>query len=286
MSERDKIPRWVLWLGVSVATGWLLYTLRGVLAPVFFAFLIAYMLDPLVDRIEASRLLRGKPIARAVGIAVLLVGAFALAAVAILVVVPMVYEEIASFLKRLPALVARSRAEIEPILAEYGLAADARALNRLGAELAVEAAGEASTPAKPRFVAGSMGPTTKAISVIGGITFAELVWTFREQARGLLEGGADLLFIETCQDTRNTKAALIAAEEAFEEAGIRRPVVVSGTIETSGTMLGGQAADAFLASIEHAALLAVRIGSESSDAGEVEAEVELAVVAELASLLG
>lgn len=121
MSDRDKVPRWVLWLGVSVATGWLLYTLRGVLAPVFFAFLIAYMLDPLVDRIEASRLLRGKPIARAVGIAVLLVGAFALAAVAILVIVPMVYEEVASFLKRLPALVARSRAELEPILAEYGL---------------------------------------------------------------------------------------------------------------------------------------------------------------------
>ena len=121
MSDRDKVPRWVLWLGVSVATGWLLYTLRGVLAPVFFAFLIAYMLDPLVDRVEASRLLRGKPIARAVGITVLLVGAFALAAVAILVIVPMVYEEVASFLKRLPALVARSRAELEPILAEYGL---------------------------------------------------------------------------------------------------------------------------------------------------------------------
>ena len=121
MSERDKVPRWVLWLGVAVATGWLLYTLRGVLAPVFFAFLIAYMLDPLVDRIEASRLLRGRPIARAVGIAVLLVGAFALAAIAILVIVPMVYEEVASFLKRLPALVARSRAALEPILAEYGL---------------------------------------------------------------------------------------------------------------------------------------------------------------------
>ena len=143
------------------------------------------------------------------------------------------------------------------VLAEYGLEADARALNRLAAELAVEAAQEASTLAKPRFVAGSMGPTTKAISVTGGITFAELVWTFREQARGLLEGGADLLFIETCQDTRNTKAALIAVENAFAEAGVRRPVVVSGTIETSGTMLGGQAADAFLASIEHAKLLAV-----------------------------
>ena len=121
MSERDEIPRWVLWLGVSVATGWLLYTLRGVLAPVFFAFLLAYMLDPLVDRIEASRLLRGKPIARAVGIAVLLVGALALAAVAILVIVPMVYEEVSSFLKRLPALVARSRDELEPILGIYAI---------------------------------------------------------------------------------------------------------------------------------------------------------------------
>jgi predicted PurR-regulated permease PerM len=121
MSERDKVPRWVLWLGVSVAVGWLFYTLRGVLAPVFFAFLIAYMLDPLVDRIEDSRLLRGKPIARATGIAVLLLAVFAVVAVAILVIVPMVYEEIVSFVKRLPALVARSRSEWEPMLAEMGL---------------------------------------------------------------------------------------------------------------------------------------------------------------------
>jgi len=143
------------------------------------------------------------------------------------------------------------------VLAEYGLECEARALNRRAAELAVEAARELSTVDKPRFVAGSMGPTTKAISVTGGITFAELVWTFGEQVRGLLEGGVDLFFIETCQDTRNTKAALIAVEEAFGDAGVRRPVVVSGTIEASGTMLGGQAADAFLASIEHAEKLAV-----------------------------
>ncbi len=121
MSEGDKVPRWLLWFGVSIAVGWLFYTLRGVLAPVFFAFLIAYMLDPLVDRVEESRLLRGRPIARAVGIAVLLAGVFAVAAVLILVVAPMVYQEIASFLKRLPGLVARGRAEWEPILAEYGL---------------------------------------------------------------------------------------------------------------------------------------------------------------------
>ncbi|MCU0235275.1 MAG: homocysteine S-methyltransferase family protein, partial [Thermoanaerobaculales bacterium] len=143
------------------------------------------------------------------------------------------------------------------VLAEYGLAAEARALNRRAAELAVQAAGEFSTPARPRFVAGSVGPTTRAISVTGGITFAELTATFAEQMRGLLEGGVDLLFIETCQDTRNTKAAVIAAETVFAEAGTRRPLVLSCTIETSGTMLAGQAAEAFLASIEHAQPLAV-----------------------------
>ena len=121
MSERDKAPRWLVWLGLSVAVAWLLYTLRAVLAPVFFAFLIAYMLDPLVDRIEQSRLLRGRPIGRAVGIAVLLVGVFAVSAVLILFIVPVVYEEIANFVKRLPGLVARSRAEWAPVLAEYGM---------------------------------------------------------------------------------------------------------------------------------------------------------------------
>lgn len=121
MLERDKAPRWVVWLGASITVGWLLYTLRGVLAPVFFAFLIAYMLDPLVDRVETSRFLRGKPIARGVGIAVLLLGVFALAGIAILVVAPMVYQEIASFIRRLPGLVASSRAALEPMLAQYGL---------------------------------------------------------------------------------------------------------------------------------------------------------------------
>ncbi|MDX2438431.1 MAG: methionine synthase [Acidobacteriota bacterium] len=143
------------------------------------------------------------------------------------------------------------------VLAEYGLETQARELNRLAAELAVAAAQEFSTSGKPRFVVGSIGPTTKAISVTGGITFSELVRTFGEQVRGLMEGGVDLLFIETSQDTRNVKAALIAAEHIFADAGVRRPLVVSGTIEMSGTMLGGQAADAFLASIEHADLLAV-----------------------------
>ena len=121
MSERDKLPRWVLWLGLAVAGAWLLYTLRGVLAPVFFAFLIAYMLDPLVDRIEQSRLLRSRSYGRAVGIAVILAGFFAIAAVGIFVIFPMVYEEVANFVRRLPELVARSRADWEPILAQYGV---------------------------------------------------------------------------------------------------------------------------------------------------------------------
>ncbi len=121
MSERDKLPRWVFWLGLAFAGTWLLYTLRGVLAPVFFAFLIAYMLDPLVDRIEQSRLLRGRSYGRAVGIAVILASFFVITAIGVLVVVPMVYEQVASFLRRLPALVAGTREDIEPWLAQYGL---------------------------------------------------------------------------------------------------------------------------------------------------------------------
>jgi 5-methyltetrahydrofolate--homocysteine methyltransferase len=143
------------------------------------------------------------------------------------------------------------------VLSEYGLEDRAVELNRRAAELAVQAAAEFATAERPRFVVGSMGPTNKAISVTGGITFGELVTGFTEQARGLLEGGVDLFAVETCQDTRNTKAALIAVETVCREAGLTRPVIVSGTIELNGTMLGGQTADAFVASIEHVRPLAI-----------------------------
>ena len=143
------------------------------------------------------------------------------------------------------------------VLAEYGLADRARELNRRAAELAVQAATEIATADRPRFVVGSMGPTNKAISVTGGITFDDLVTGFTEQARGLFEGGVDLFAVETCQDTRNTKAALIAIESVCREFGGLRPVIVSGTIELNGTMLGGQTAEAFIASIEHARPLAI-----------------------------
>src|SRR4029077_19665622 len=95
------------------------------------------------------------------------------------------------------------------------------------------------SPEKPRFVCGSMGPTTRAISVTGNVTFEELTENFRVQALGLMAGGADYLLIETSQDTRNVKAALLATEEAFATAGWRLPVAVSATIEATGTMLGG-----------------------------------------------
>ena len=143
------------------------------------------------------------------------------------------------------------------VLAEYGLEADAYALNVAATKLAKQAAAEFSTPAKPRFVAGAIGPTTKCISVTGGVTFPQLVSTFHEQGRGLLDGGADHLLVETCQDTRNVKAALVAIDRLRRERGQPIPVIVSGTIEAMGTMLAGQTADAFTASLTHANLLAI-----------------------------
>jgi 5-methyltetrahydrofolate--homocysteine methyltransferase len=143
------------------------------------------------------------------------------------------------------------------VLAEYGLQDDAYELNFTAAKLARQAAEEFSTTAKPRFVAGSMGPTTKAITVTGGVTFPQLVENFYQQASALVAGGADILLVETCQDTRNVKAALVAIERLRNE--LRRPIatMVSGTIEAMGTMLAGQTADAFCASVAHADLLSI-----------------------------
>ena len=142
------------------------------------------------------------------------------------------------------------------VLAEYGLAADAHELNRRAAELARKAADEFSTPAKPRFVAGSVGPTTKAITVTGGVTFDGLREAYYAQAKGLIEGGVDLLLVETCQDTRNIKAALLAIQKLSREIGAQVPVIVSVTIEPMGTMLAGQTVEAMWSSLRHAKPLA------------------------------
>src|SRR6516165_9982857 len=110
------------------------------------------------------------------------------------------------------------------VLAEYGLADRAHQLNVEAVRLARQAAAEFSTSAKPRFVAGSMGPTTKAISVVGGVTFPELIETYYVQAKGLIEGGADVLLVETCNDTRTIKTALIAIDRVKRELGVATPV--------------------------------------------------------------
>jgi 5-methyltetrahydrofolate--homocysteine methyltransferase len=142
------------------------------------------------------------------------------------------------------------------VLAEYGLANDAPELNRRAAELARQAAAEFSTPVKPRFVAGSMGPTTKAITVTGGVTFEQLREAYYVQAKGLVEGGVDLLVVETSQDTRNIKAALLAIQRLSKEMGQEVPVIISVTIEPMGSMLAGQTIEAMWASLRHAKPLA------------------------------
>ncbi len=141
------------------------------------------------------------------------------------------------------------------VLAEFGLESKAHEINVAAAKLARSAADRFSTPDRPRWVAGAIGPTTKAITVTGGVTFDELVGHFEVQAFGLLEGGVDYLLVETCQDTRNVKAAILGIERAFGRAGERVPVAVSGTIEPMGTMLAGQSVEALYASLEHLELL-------------------------------
>ncbi|MFZ0407658.1 MAG: homocysteine S-methyltransferase family protein, partial [Cyanobium sp.] len=135
------------------------------------------------------------------------------------------------------------------VLAEYGLEDQAFALNRRAAELARQMADQYSTAAKPRFVAGSIGPTTK-LPTLGHIDFDTMKASFRQQAEGLLAGDIDLFIVETCQDVLQIKAALLGIEEAMARAGQRRPVMVSVTMETTGTMLVGSDIAAVVAILE------------------------------------
>lgn len=124
------------------------------------------------------------------------------------------------------------------VLAEYNLQHLAYELNRSAAQLAKRVAEEFSSTAKPRFVAGSIGPTTKLPTLLH-IGFAEMAASYDEQIRGLLDGGVDLLLIETCQDILQIKVALNAVEQVFQAQGRRVPVMVSVTMEQQGTMLVG-----------------------------------------------
>ncbi|MEQ8957639.1 MAG: homocysteine S-methyltransferase family protein, partial [Coleofasciculus sp. C2-GNP5-27] len=135
------------------------------------------------------------------------------------------------------------------VLAEYDLADQAYSLNKAAAELAKKVAAEFSTPEKPRFVAGSIGPTTK-LPTLGHIDFDTMQAAFVEQAEGLYDGGVDLMIIETCQDVLQIKAALNGVEEVFRKKGERRPIMVSVTVEVQGTMLVGTEIGAALAILE------------------------------------
>jgi 5-methyltetrahydrofolate--homocysteine methyltransferase len=142
-------------------------------------------------------------------------------------------------------------------LSEFGIEANTDEINRAAARIAREAVNAYWSDAKPRFVAGSIGPTTRSITVTRNVTFPELRSGFRQQSKALIEGGADLLLLETSQDTRNVKAALLGIEDAERELGFEVPVMVSGTIEPMGTMLAGQTADTFYVSIAHRNLLSI-----------------------------
>ena len=124
------------------------------------------------------------------------------------------------------------------VLAEYNLEHLGYDLSKKAAELASKIAKEYSTPSKPRFVAGSIGPTTKLPS-LGHITFDAMRETYYTQMLGLLDGGADLFCIETSQDLLQMKCALAAAMDVFAERKKQLPIVASVTIETMGTMLMG-----------------------------------------------
>lgn len=151
-------------------------------------------------------------------------------------------------------------------LSDYDMADLAYELNYAGAALARKAADEFSTPDKPRYVAGAIGPTTRTASIspdvndpgARNVSYDQLVAAYLEAANGLVDGGADLIIIETIFDSLNAKAAVFAVETLFEERGRRWPVIISGTItDASGRTLSGQVTEAFWNAIRHAKPLAV-----------------------------
>jgi len=151
-------------------------------------------------------------------------------------------------------------------MADYGMESLVRELNLAGAQLARKAADAYSTPDKPRFVAGAIGPTNRTLSLspdvnrpaFRAITFDELATAYQEQAEALIEGGVDVLLVETIFDTLNAKAALFAIQDAFAATGKEVPIMISGTItDASGRTLSGQTTEAFLISMSHMPLLSI-----------------------------
>lgn len=149
---------------------------------------------------------------------------------------------------------------------DYGMADLAYEMNLASARIAREACDKFSTPEHPRFVVGALGPTPKTASIspdvndagARNVDFEQLRQAYGEQVKALVEGGSDLLLVETIFDTLNAKAALFAIEEFFDASGERLPVIISGTVtDASGRILSGQTVTAFWASVRHIQPLAV-----------------------------
>ncbi len=149
---------------------------------------------------------------------------------------------------------------------DYGMAGLAREMNLVSAKLARAACDRFSTPDRPRFAAGALGPTPKTASIspdvndpaARNVSFEELRRSYYEQVEALVEGGVDVLLVETIFDTLNAKAALYAIEEFFEASGERLPVMISGTVtDASGRVLSGQTVSAFWASVRHVRPLSI-----------------------------
>ena len=155
--------------------------------------------------------------------------------------------------------------------ADYDMQHLAREMNLQSAKLARAACDKFSTPDKPRYVVGALGPTPKTASIspdvndagARNVTFEELRAAYYEQVEALVEGGSDVLLVETIFDTLNAKAALFAIEEFFEVSGERLPLIISGTVtDASGRILSGQTVTAFWHSVRHAQPLAIGLSPQ------------------------
>ncbi|MDX8396770.1 MAG: methionine synthase [Mariprofundaceae bacterium] len=167
-------------------------------------------------------------------------------------------------------------------MADYGMEALVYELNVAGAKLAREACDELSTVDKPRFVAGVVGPTSRTASIspdvndpgFRNVTYMELVETYKVATKGLMDGGADIILIETVFDVLNAKAAVYAVKETFEEVGYALPIMISGTItDASGRTLSGQTATAFYNSLAHAEPISIGLNC-ALGAGELRQYIE------------
>jgi len=167
-------------------------------------------------------------------------------------------------------------------MADYHMEELVYELNKAGAQLAKEACDSFSTLEKPRFVAGVLGPTSRTCSIspevndpgFRNITFDELVATYKDATKGLMDGGADVILIETVFDTLNAKAAVFAVKEVFEETGSELPIMISGTItDASGRTLSGQTATAFYNSLAHADPISIGLNC-ALGAGELRQYIE------------